>query len=478
MEETSMLLSHPTDLAARFEAQRHAFAQEPDPSLQVRLSRLDRLLALIDTHEAAIVQAIDADFGGRSAHETRLAELFVVRAGIRHARAHLKTWMRTRRVPTALYFRPGYNRLTPQPLGVVGVVAPWNYPFQLAIGPALAALAAGNRVLIKPSELTPRLSALLDGCIRDAFDPGELSVVTGDVETGKAFVRLPFDHLFFTGSTAVGRDVAQAAAANLTPVTLELGGKSPAIVDPSADFAAAARRIAFGKLLNAGQTCVAPDYLLVPAGSAETIAQHLTATIARCYPTLADNPDYTAIVSARHRARLADLVDEARAAGARVIEIRPAGERFDADSRKFPPTLVIGAPDTTRLMREEIFGPVLPIVEYADLDDALARLRRHDRPLALYWFGRDAARRDRVLRETLSGGVTVNDCLWHLAQEHQPFGGVGPSGIGAYHGKWGFDTFSKHKPVFHQARWNGTALFHPPYGKTFDLLLRVLSRIA
>ncbi|RQS67485.1 coniferyl aldehyde dehydrogenase [Burkholderia sp. Bp8963] len=473
-----MRLSPPTDLAAHFEHQRAAFAREPDPSLAVRVSRLDRLLALLDTHEAAIVRAIDADFGGRSAYETRLAELFVVRTGIRHARAHLKQWMRARRVPTALHFRPGFNRLAPQPLGVVGVMAPWNYPFQLAIGPALAALAAGNRVLVKPSELTPRLSALLDTLVANAFDPAEFAIVTGDVDTARAFARLPFDHLFFTGSTAVGRDVAQAAAANLTPVTLELGGKSPAILDPSCDVAQAVQRIAFGKLLNAGQTCIAPDYLLVPAGSAETVAAQLSAAVARRYPTLVANPDYTAIVSARHRARLAALVDGARDGGARVIEINPAGERFDAASRKFPPTVVIGATDTMRVMREEIFGPVLPIVEYAHVDDAIATVNRQPRPLALYWFGRDAARRDRVLRETVSGGVTVNDCLWHLAQEHQPFGGVGPSGIGAYHGKWGFDTFSHLKPVFHQARWNGTALFHPPYGKTFDLLLRVLSRIA
>ncbi len=473
-----MLLAHPADLSARFETQRQAFALESYPSLQARLSRLDRLLALIDTHEAAIVRAIDADFQGRSAHETRLAELFIVRAGIRHARGHLKPWMRTHSMPTALHFRPAYNRLAPQPLGVVGIVSPWNYPFQLAVGPAIAALAAGNRVLIKPSELTPQLSALLQTGIRAAFDPGEIDVVTGDVDTGKAFARLPFDHLFFTGSTAVGREVAQAAAAHLTPVTLELGGKSPALLDPSCDLRVAANRIAFGKLLNAGQTCVAPDYVLVPAGQAETVAMHLMAAMTRRYPTLADNPDYTAIISARHRARLADMVDEARASGARVIEINPADERFDAASRKFPPTLVIGAPDSTRLMREEIFGPVLPIVEYADPDDALAYINRRARPLALYWFGRDAARRDRVLRDTISGGVTVNDCLWHLAQEHQPFGGVGPSGIGAYHGKWGFDTFSKHKPVFYQPHWNGTALFHPPYGRTFDWLLRALSHIA
>ncbi len=473
-----MLQGSPTELVASFERQRQAFALAPDPALATRLSRLDRLAAWLDSHEPDIVRAIDADFQGRSAHETRLAEVFVVRAGIRHARRHLKQWMRTQRVPTALHFRPGYNRLMPQPLGVVGIIAPWNYPLQLSLGPALAALAAGNRVLIKPSELTPRLSALLASMAREIFNPDELDVAIGDVELGKAFASLPFDHLFFTGSTQVGRDVAQAAAANLTPVTLELGGKSPAILDVSCNVAVAAQRIALGKLLNAGQTCVAPDYLLVPTGTAENVASHLERAITKLYPNLTANPDYTAIISERHRARLAEMVREARTAGAQVIEVNPAGEVFNAASRKLPPTLVIGAPAATRLMREEIFGPVLPIVEYANLDDALAYVQRNARPLALYWFGDDASRCNRALRETVSGGVTINDCLWHLAQESQPFGGVGPSGMGAYHGKWGFDTFSKRKPVFHQTRWNGTALFHPPYGHTFNWLLRVLSRIA
>ncbi|AYZ00710.1 coniferyl aldehyde dehydrogenase [Burkholderia multivorans] len=473
-----MLQRCPTPLDASFERQRRAFAAEPDPSLETRLFRLERLATWIDAHEADIARAIDTDFQGRSAHETRLAEIFIVRAGIRHARRHLAQWMRTRRVPTALHFRPGYNRLIPQPLGVVGIISPWNYPLQLSVGPAIAAIAAGNRVLIKPSELTPALSEQIAAMAREMFDPGELDVAVGDVELGKAFAGLPFDHLFFTGSTRVGREVAQAAAANLTPVTLELGGKSPAILDVTCNLARAAQSLAFGKLLNAGQTCVAPDYLLVPAGTADATASHLAQAVARLYPTLLGNPDYTAIISSSHRARLAEMVAEARAAGARVIEINPAGESFNAASRKFAPTLVIGASPDTRLMREEIFGPILPIVEYADFDDALSHIQRNARPLALYWFGDDTSRRDRALRETISGGVTVNDCLWHLAQEDQPFGGVGASGMGAYHGKWGFDTFSKLKPVFHQSRLNGTALFHPPYGTTFNWLLRILSRIA
>ena len=465
-------------MKSRFESQRKAFASDPFPTWKVRSDRLERLQSLIDTHEKAIIRAIDADFGGRSSHETRLAELFIVRAGIKHARSHLRQWMRNRRVATGLQFRPGYNRLRPQPLGVVGIVSPWNYPFQLAMGPTLAALAAGNRVLLKPSELTPTLSALLKELIEISFDSDELAVINGDSDTGKAFAGLPFDHLFFTGSTTVGRLVAQAAAANLTPVTLELGGKSPAIIDTSCDLAHAIPRIAFGKLLNAGQTCIAPDYLLVPQGQASAAAKQLAQAIARLYPSLLTNPDYTAIISERHRQRLVSMVAEAKESGATVFEINPANERFTDQTKKLPPTLVVGARASSSLMQEEIFGPVLPIVEYRDLDYAIAFINQAERPLSLYWFGNNPANRERILQETHSGGVTINDCLWHVAQEHQPFGGVGASGMGSYHGEWGFNTFSKHKPVFHQARWSGTTLFHPPYGRTFDHLLAMLRSIA
>ena len=467
----------PSPLVDRFEAQRQAFGRQPFPTLAERRDRLQRLAALLDRHEAALVQAISADFSGRSPHETRLAEAFVVRAGLRHALRHLKGWMRERRVPTQLHFLPGRNRLLPQPLGVVGVVAPWNYPLQLSLGPALAALAAGNRVLIKPSELTPAFSALLERAVAEAFAPDEMSVVTGDASVGQAFSHLPFDHLFFTGSTPVGRLVAQAAAANLTPVTLELGGKSPAIIDSSADLDEAAQRIAYGKLLNAGQTCVAPDYVLVPTGQGEALARRIARAAERMYPTLRDNPDYTAIVSPRHHARLRDMVAEAAGLGATIVQVNPANESLEQGTRKIAPTLVLNPPAGARLMREEIFGPVLPILEVPSLDAAIAHVQQGDRPLALYWFGRDTAHRDRVLRETISGGVTVNDCLWHLGQEHQPFGGVGASGMGAYHGEWGFNTFSKLKPVFHQSRWAGTALFRPPYGATFERILGLLQRL-
>ncbi|MER8697512.1 coniferyl aldehyde dehydrogenase [Mesorhizobium opportunistum] len=464
-------------LGERFQLQRAAFEKQPFPDIDVRKDRLKRLLALTERHEADICAAIDIDFGGRSTHETRLAELFVVRAGIRHALSHLKGWMRERRVATTLPFLPGKNRLVAQPLGVVGIVSPWNYPFQLAVAPVTAALAAGNRVLVKPSELTPAFSELLAKLAGEHFAPDELSVITGDAEMGKAFVSMPFDHLLFTGSTAVGRQVAIAAAANLTPVTLELGGKSPAIFDPSCDLDAATASIAYGKLLNAGQTCIAPDYLLVPRGQAGTVAAKLATAIARLYPSLRDNPDYTAIISDRHYQRLRDMIAEARDAGADVTEINPAGEDLGTTSRKLLPTLVRNASPDLRLMREEIFGPVLPIVEYATIDEAIDHVNRADRPLALYWFGRDRGNRQRILHETVAGGVTINDCMLHLVQENQPFGGVGASGMGAYHGQWGFRTFSKGKPVFLQSRLSAGALLRPPYGKTFERLFGLLQRI-
>jgi coniferyl-aldehyde dehydrogenase len=469
-----MLRTRQDALDARFKLQRAAFEQQPFPGLEVRKDRLKRLLALTEQHEVEICSAIGSDFGGRSGHETRLAELHVVRAGIRHALAHLQGWMRVRRVATSLPFLPGRNRLLPQPVGVIGVVSPWNYPFQLAVAPAIAALAAGNRVLIKPSELTPKFSALLEYLVGEHFAPEEMSVVTGDAEVGRAFVSMPFDHLLFTGSTAIGRQVALAAAANLTPVTLELGGKSPAIFDDSCDLDASVSSVAYGKLLNAGQTCIAPDHLLVPRGQAAVVAVKLAAAMARLYPSLRDNPDYTAIVSERHHRRLGEMIAEARDTGADVMEVNPAGERLGVTDRKIPPTLVRNAGENLRLMREEIFGPVLPIIEYAKIDDAIAHVNRAERPLALYWFGRDRGNRQRILRETIAGGVTINDCMLHLVQERQPFGGIGASGMGAYHGEWGFLTFSKEKPIFLQSRLSAGSLLRPPYGKTFERAFRLL----
>lgn len=432
---------------------------------------------MTERYEEAIATAISRDFGHRSAHETQMAEIFVVLSGTRHARRQLARWMKPRRVRTPMHMWPARSELIPQPLGVIGIIGPWNYPFQLAMLPAAGALAAGNRVILKPSEMAPALAEVVRAGVAEFFAPEEFSVVLGDHEVGRAFSKLPFDHLFFTGSTAVGRQIALAAAENLTPVTLELGGKSPAILDVDCDVGLAAERIAVGKLLNAGQTCVAPDYVLVPKESVDQFVAAFAAAVGKLYPSFAGNPDYTSIVNDRHYQRLLGLIADAETNGARVVRLGGATEKVDAH-RCMQPTLIVGADDAMSVMREEIFGPLLPIVSYETLDDAVAYVNRHPRPLALYWFGTNGTRCRKVLTATLSGGVTINDVCWHVAQDNLPFGGVGASGMGAYHGEQSFRTFSKMKPVLHQARINGFPLFRPPYGRRFEAILRLLKRIA
>lgn len=464
------------DLRALFDAQRAAFLRDPYPDRARRVAALETIERLMETRQDDIARAIAVDFGARSFHETVFGETSVVLAAARFAKRNLRRWMRPRRPPTALHFRPGYGRILRQPVGVAGVVSPWNYPLQLALAPAVAALAAGCRVLLKPSELTPRTSALIAEMVAENFAPDQFAVIQGDAEVAKAFVRLPFDHLLFTGSTAVGREVAKAAAANLTPTTLELGGKSPAIFDPSADFDEAVPRLIWGKLFNAGQTCVAPDYVLAPRGRIEELAEACVAAARRFYPALADNPDYTGIATPRHYERLKALVADARAKGAQVIDAGPDGETSPPGNRKMPLTVLLNPTDDMAAMREEIFGPILPIVAYDSPEDAIAYVNARPRPLALYWFGRDAARRDDVLNRTHAGGVTVNDALWHLVQEHMPFGGVGDSGWGAYHGEAGFLTFTKEKPVFHQSRFNGGFLLRPPYRRAAEIMAKLIRK--
>jgi coniferyl-aldehyde dehydrogenase len=465
------------ELDRLFALQRAAFERERCPDLSTRRDRLRRLLRLVLDDEPALIAAIDADFGGRSAHETRLAELFVVASDAKRALDNLRRWMRPQQVPTPLHLLPGRAEIRRQPQGVVGIVSPWNYPLQLALVPAVGALAAGNRVLLKPSELTPRFSALLKERVSRHFSADEFAVVEGDAVVGQAFVALPWDHLFFTGSTAVGRQVARAAAENLTRVTLELGGKSPALFDADADFAAAAPRLASGKLLNAGQTCIAPDYALVPAARVNEFVTAVTVAVGRLYPTLASNPDYTSIINARHYARLLALVDDARKKGATIVSLNPAEDKLEVGGRKLAPALVVGVNDSMAIMREEIFGPLLPVEAYETLDEAIAKVNVRPRPLAFYYFGRNRARCERVLRETIAGGVTVNDTLWHFVHEELPFGGVGASGMGAYHGERSFVTFSHEKPVFHQPRVAGAKLLYPPYGATFEAVLALLRKL-
>jgi coniferyl-aldehyde dehydrogenase len=464
------------DMRGVLDAQRQAFLRAGPPSLQERRADLKKLADAIGRGGERLAAAISADFGHRSRHETELGELFPAQSAIRHTLSHLARWMRPKRVAVGLELLPARARILYQPVGVVGIISPWNYPFNLAIVPLVAALAAGNRVMLKPSELTPRTSDFLAELLARLFPTEQVATIVGGPETGQAFARLPFDHLFYTGSTGVGRLVMQAAAENLTPVTLELGGKSPCIVDEDAALASAVESIVHGKLLNAGQTCIAPDYVLLPERSLDDFVSLATATTQKFYPTLVRNPDYTSIVNERHYRRIAQYVAEAKANGVRAIEINPADDALPPEARKLPPTLLIEPGDDLAVMREEIFGPVLPVKTYRTLDEAIDYVNRRPRPLALYYFGADAAKRDDVLRRTMSGGATVNGTLFHFAAENLPFGGIGPSGIGAYHGEFGFLTFSHRKGVFLQSRLSGTRFLYPPFGRLTDLMLKALNR--
>jgi coniferyl-aldehyde dehydrogenase len=455
-----------------FARQKRAWAEQGALSEQRRAEALGELADALVRHADEFAKAISDDFGHRSVHETKLSDLYPVIAGVRYARKNFHRWMKPRRRPIQMMFQPASGRIVYQPLGVVGIMSPWNYPVQLTLAPLAGALAAGNRVLIKPSELTPRTSALLEEVLSRVFDETEVAVIQGGVSEAQEFSRLPFDHLFFTGSTAVGREVMKAAAENLVPVTLELGGKSPTIVAPDFLIEKAAERIAVGKLFNAGQTCIAPDYVLVPHNKQEAFVAAYRDAVVRLYPTFADNPDYTAIVNARHLERIRNLIDDAKASGATIHEI----ERFSANMRKMPPVVITGVPDHARIMQEEIFGPVLPVVAYDTLEDACRYISGRPHPLALYLFSHDKMTIKTVLEKTQSGGVSINDTLLHCVQEELPFGGVGESGMGAYHGEAGFKTFSHARSVFRQARFNGAGMTKPPYGSRMNRLLSLLMR--
>lgn len=451
--------------------QKQANLAKGAPDARARKGRLTRAIELLLNHRDELVAALSADFGARSPDMSMLTDIAAAIAPLKNARANLEVWMRTRPrkvTPAALGLLGAKAEVRYQPKGVVGVMTPWNFPVQLSFDAIAGAFAAGNRVMLKPSEFSPATSALMGQLMDMYFDEDELAVVQGGPEVGAAFAGLAFDHLIFTGATSVGRQIMRAAADNLTPVTLELGGKSPVIIGKSADLAKSAARIMGGKAMNAGQVCLAPDYVLAPAESVDAFVSAATTAGAKMFPTIRDNPDYTAMINQRHYERVQGLVADAKAKGARIVEINPASEDLSQqEHRKIPLTLVLGATDDMSVMQEEIFGPVLPVRSYGALDEAIAEVNARPRPLGLYYFGEDAKECETVLDRTHAGGVTVNDVIFHISQENLPFGGVGPSGMGAYHGHRGFLEFSHEKAVYRQTPSEIIAMFRPPYGEAF-----------
>ena len=460
-----------------FDQMREAHLADPMPELETRRDRLQRLLKGLEEREEAFTQAISTDFGQRSAFETANYDITVTLADIKYQIRNLARWMRIRKRLVPLHLMPGRARIVPQPLGVVGVISPWNFPVFLSLSPVAGAIAAGNRVMLKPSEWTPKTSALLAELASEAFEPDEFAVFEGGIETGRAFSELPFDHLLFTGSTRVAKEVSNSAAKNLTPLTLELGGKSPALVCPGANLKRAAERIVFGKLANAGQICIAPDYVFVERAKFHDFIELLQIYSKKAYPRLNNNPDYTSIISADHFSRLNRMIEEAREDGAEIIRINPDGETLESSARKIPPTLILRPNPTLSVMQEEIFGPILPVLSYEKIEEAIEFVQHRARPLALYLFTEKARERERILRETVSGGVAVNEVLFHCVCETLPFGGVGASGMGSYHGQAGFDTFSHLKPVFIQPRFNFNFFLVPPITPMKRLFAKIFRKL-
>ena len=456
-----------------FKQQQQAFRNNPMPSADERIADLKRLKAAILKYQDELAAAVNQDFSCRSTDETMIAEIMTSVDGINYACKRLRGWMKPSKRHVSMLFAPSHNHVMYQPLGVVGIMVPWNYPIQLALLPLMTALAAGNRAMIKMSEFTPVTNKVLKKLLTEVFNEHQVAMIEGEVEVSSAFAEIPWDHLVFTGSTAVGRIVMSAAAKNLTPVTLELGGKSPAIIAPGASMKDAVERICFGKSLNAGQTCIAPDYVLLPAGKEQEFIDSYQATFARMYPTIRDNNDYTAVVNERQHQRLQAWVADAKEKGAKITVVNPANEDF-AGTRKMPLHIVENGSAEMKVLQEELFGPVMPVVPYRSLDDAIDYVNDRDRPLALYFFSYDKAQQKKVLERTHAGGVTINDTLMHIAQDDMPFGGVGPSGMGHYHGKEGFVSLSKAKAVHRKGRFNSGQFIYPPYGGAIQGLIRKL----
>jgi coniferyl-aldehyde dehydrogenase len=455
--------------------QRAAQISSGPPSIELRIDRLDRAIGSIVDHQDEIVEALSSDFGSRSPEESLMTNVMGSIEPLKFAKKNLRRWMRSekRKVMFPLNLLGARAELRYQPLGVVGIISPWNFPFNLTFGPLAGALAAGNRVMIKPSEFTPASSALMERMLASVFDETEVAVLTGGPEVGQAFAGLPFDHILFTGATSIGRHVMRAAAENLVPVTLELGGKSPVIVSRTANLEDTAQKVMAGKMMNAGQICLAPDYVFVPEEQKASFVAALKSSAAKMFAGLAENPDYTSVINQRHHDRLQRYLSEARAQGAEVVEINPANEEFDSDEHhKMAPALVLDPDDKMSVMTEEIFGPILPIKTYRQIDEVIDYINDRDRPLGLYYFGKDKAEQERVLSRTTSGGVTINDVIMHVSVEDLPFGGVGPSGMGNYHGREGFKTFSHARAVMTQSKINVGAMMRPPYGEKIRKMVK------
>ena len=457
-------------MTALLAKQKAAHLRDGAPSAEKRIERLDRCISLLIDHRKDIEDALNQDFGARSREATAFTDIAASVGPLKHAKENLRAWMKTEKrktTPAILGLFGAKAEVRYQPKGVVGVISPWNFPVNLTFAPLAGILAAGNRAMIKPSEFTPATSALMAQMFGGAFSEEEIAVVTGGPEVGQAFAGLAFDHLIFTGATSIARHVMRAAAENLVPLTLELGGKSPVIVGRSADMTVAAARVMAGKTLNAGQICLAPDYLFAPKDQVDSFVTAAQGAVSKMFPTIKDNPDYTAIVAQRHYDRITGYVDDARAKGARIIELKPEGEDLtQQEHRRIAPTLILDPTDDMKVMQEEIFGPLLPIKTYETVDQAVDYINAHDRPLGLYYFGADAAEQESVVSGTTAGGVTVNDVIFHVAQEDLPFGGVGPSGMGSYHGLDGFREFSHRKAVFSQIKKDigPLQMMRPPYG--------------
>ncbi|HWA31491.1 MAG TPA: coniferyl aldehyde dehydrogenase [Rhizomicrobium sp.] len=457
------------------ERQKQAHIKDGPPSAEKRIEWLDRAIGLLVSHKDEIADALREDFGHRSVDASLFTDVSGSIGPLKHAKANLKTWMKRekRKVEPALLGLFGARAwIDYQPKGTIGVISPWNFPFNLTFTPLAGIFAAGNRAMIKPSEFTPRSSELMARMFKSAYDETEVAVFTGGADVGASFSKLPFDHLLFTGATSIAYHVMRAAAENLVPLTLELGGKSPVIIGESADMDLTAKRVMMGKTLNAGQICLAPDYVMVPKDKAKDFVGAATSAVSAMFPTLKDNPDYTSVINQRHYDRLMGYLDDARAKGAEIIELNPARENFSQQPfHKIPPTIVLNPTDDMKIMKDEIFGPLLPVKTYDKMDEAIGYVNDHPRPLGLYYFGSDQVEQDRVLTRTTSGGVSVNDTIMHVSMEDLPFGGVGPSGMGAYHGHDGFKTFSHAKAVFKQVNKDLTAMVRPPYGEKIQKML-------